>query len=469
MTTLAPLNSVTWTNFSDPSLTSTQITDLKNAVNNEADIKAALSAVASSVPSGPFASGAVSLPSRSNTSINGGTVLQDLNAALIIAKANLGKVVQYFSNGTVLNVVANSASSFSYPSASTVASYARSAFYNNGTTPSYYAFFNSEAAATVAIQNAPVNSAFSFTSQPSGIVNFVVKDAKGVISTCSPTASSDSLATKGYTNILTSATNPNAKAAGISLNDLVSAASAISSKVTVGAINNLLGTTYTGTDSLTTAQVNTLVNSINNDNSLLLASRLPVEDGGGVKYHNGQWYLNGNVTNFFNVYLRVRVNQLVNIDTATTDYINNIQKRNNLITQANYFLSQINAAMPTTTDGTTSYTAIASNSGVDKTSINAVFSAKYGFNPFAKFMPVAWAKLNVDSSGNLWGGSFNQTTMETWSTEVKSLISSKQTENTSDQTQLQTLTDKRTEIIDAVTNTTKANGQVGASIGRNMT
>ena len=465
MTTLAPLRSVTWTDFHDTTLTSTQITDISNAVANEAVITSALSAAIANMPSGPFASGAVAMPTGRHISINGGTINQDLATAQLLAANYVGKVVQYYAADgfTVMNVLHNG-TTLTYPTTQAVANLPSSSFLTN-TTPTYYATFNSQAAARAAIANAPINCAFSYTT-PSGSVRFVVKNSIGTVYLSSTTDTPTELTAAGVTSILVSPLNPANRAAGLELNEIYKIARAISPTFTLASINSLAGTSYTGAEVFTSAMAQNLLNAISTNKSIV-ASKIPVEQGGGVKYVNGQWYLAGRVASFFDVYLRVRVNQLVNIDKGTTDYINSIQKRNNLITQANYFLSQLNAIMPTTTDGTVSFERIF-NGG--PTVLRPAFIAKYGFDPFVRFAPTAWAAIaNKDVWGNVTSGSFTQAQMEAWATEIKSFISSKQTDTTSDQTQLQTLADKRTEVFDAVTNVTKSNGQISADIGRNMT
>lgn len=183
------------------------------------------------------------------------------------------------------------------------------------------------------------------------------------------------------------------------------------------------------------------------------ASKLSATDGGGIKSVNGNWYINGQLVTLEDVFLAVRVNQLANFNDQISDYMTELQNNNNLVRQANWFLEKLNSYKPTDTNTTITW------SGSFQALVNS-FTSLYGYNPLSIFLP------NSLSNGTLPDA--NQTKFDVYIQEIKTYTSAKDSENQVAQTYLEQLNNKRSEVLDSLTNFTKSQGQIDQSVSRNL-
>jgi hypothetical protein len=183
------------------------------------------------------------------------------------------------------------------------------------------------------------------------------------------------------------------------------------------------------------------------------ASKLSATDGGGIKSVNGNWYINGQLVTLEDVFLAVRVNQLSNFNDQISTYMTELQNNNNLVKQANWFLERLNAEKPTNTNDTITWTDSFSH-------LVASFSNLYGYNPLSVFLP------NSLENGTLPNA--NQTKFDVYIQELKTYTSAKDSENQVAQTYLEQLNNKRSEVLDSLTNFTKSQGQIDQSVARNI-
>jgi hypothetical protein len=90
----------------------------------------------------------------------------------------------------------------------------------------------------------------------------------------------------------------------------------------------------------------------------------------------------------------------------------------------------------------------------------ASFSNLYGYNPLSVFLP------NSLENGTLPNA--NQTKFDVYIQELKTYTSAKDSENQVAQTYLEQLNNKRSEVLDSLTNFTKSQGQIDQSVARNI-
>lgn len=375
---ISSLNSIAWTDFSDTTLTATQITALKTEANS------------------------------------------DTLAATILADADL------FSGAnapTTYGGLINSIPHQTIPSGSPLIP----------NTVYYPQFANGDTALDYIKTNYPTGyPAVSYYNASTNRMEWAVRNAAGVYYTTPETATQ--LIFSGFQL----KTSPNANPLSLAL------------------INSALGTNFTATTPFAIGDLKTVITALQNKSATNL-SRLSAKDGGGIQYIKGEWFANGQKLKFLDLYLAVRVNTLHNIQTASANLLNQIQKRNKLLKEANEFLSQIAAVTPADSTSTVSRAKLGE--------INTNFIAKYGYNPYTAFCPNTDKNTFIPAGDN---GTFKQTQMENCATEIKGYISSQQTNNESDQAYLQEMTNKRSETTDAISNMIKSMGQNGTSVARNL-
>jgi hypothetical protein len=136
----------------------------------------------------------------------------------------------------------------------------------------------------------------------------------------------------GYTTVLTSPTAP-------------------TNTLTLAQINAELGTNFTGNETLTVPQLRTILNNLKSK-QYLEASKLTVADGGGIKTYGGKWYANGQQLSYLDIMFAVRVNQLYVVQDSITNYLNQVQKNNAKIKNANDIAAIFAAISPTNADAT---------------------------------------------------------------------------------------------------------------------
>jgi hypothetical protein len=185
------------------------------------------------------------------------------------------------------------------------------------------------------------------------------------------------------------------------------------------------------------------------------ASKLPGNTGGGIKSVNGNFYVNGQEVTIQDVFMAVRVNQLANFEDQINAYMNQLQKNNDLAKAANAWITTLNNLTPTNTS-----TPISTDCFL---AAQQAFFAQYSYDPVSRFMPSSASGNGVTAIG---GHTFAKlpeaisTKISAYVTDAKNYVTNINTENQTAQTYLDQLNNKRSEVLDSITNFTKSEGQV---------
>ena len=185
------------------------------------------------------------------------------------------------------------------------------------------------------------------------------------------------------------------------------------------------------------------------------ASKLPGNEGGGIKSVNGNFYVNGQEVTIQDVFMAVRVNQLANFEDQINAYMNELQKNNALAKAANAWITTLNNLTPTnTTEPISTDCFLAAQKS---------FFSQHSFDPVSRFMPTS-------ASGNgtsvIDGHTFAKlpaaisTKITAYVTDAKNYVTNINTENQTAQTYLDQINNKRSEVLDSITNFTKSEGQI---------
>jgi hypothetical protein len=215
-----------------------------------------------------------------------------------------------------------------------------------------------------------------------------------------------------------------------------------------------LNATVTANDLLSLNDLKTLKKALDNFGNKE-ASKLPGNSGGGIKSVNGNFYVNGQEVTIQDVFMAVRVNQLANFEDQINAYMNQLQKNNDLARAANAWITTLNNFTPTnTTDHITPASFL---------SAQLAFFAQYSYDPVALFMPTSASGGGTSVSG---GHTFAllpdaiSTKISAYVTDAKNYVTNVNSENQTAQTYLDQLNNKRSEVLDSITNFTKSEGQV---------
>jgi hypothetical protein len=197
----------------------------------------------------------------------------------------------------------------------------------------------------------------------------------------------------------------------------------------------------------------------------LEASKLPGSQGGGIKSVNGNFYVNGQEVTIQDVFMAVRVNQLANFEDQINAYMNELQRNNNASKAANQWISMLNEISPSDTSSqinTASFLALQES-----------FASQFGFDPVARFMPTS-AKTGANSTTSVGGKTYdlladaNSTKITAYVTDAKNYVTNINSENQTAQTYLDQLNNKRSEVLDSITNFTKSEGQVQSDMANKL-
>jgi hypothetical protein len=186
----------------------------------------------------------------------------------------------------------------------------------------------------------------------------------------------------------------------------------------------------------------------------LEASKLPGNEGGGIKSVNGNFYVNGQEVTIQDVFMAVRVNQLANFEDQINAYMNQLQKNNDLAKAANAWISTLNNMTPT---NTSEHVPPASFLAAQKS-----FYSIYSYDPVARFMPTSASGGGTSVAD---GHTFAllpdaiSTKISAYVTDAKNYVTNINSENQTAQTYLDQLNNKRSEVLDSITNFTKSEGQ----------
>jgi hypothetical protein len=223
-----------------------------------------------------------------------------------------------------------------------------------------------------------------------------------------------------------------------------------------------LNVTLTSSQDLSIQDLKSLKQALDNYGNLE-ASKLPGNDGGGIKSVNGNFYVNGQEVTIQDVFMAVRVNQLSNYDTQINDYMNELQANNDLAKAANQWISMVNAVQPTDTTTTISSASFLS--------LQESFYAQYSYDPVQRFMPTSASNAGTSVVG---GHTFdllppaNQTQISAYVTDGKNYVTNINSENQTAQTYLDQLNNQRSEVLDSITNFTKSEGQVQSDMSSKL-
>jgi hypothetical protein len=241
---------------------------------------------------------------------------------------------------------------------------------------------------------------------------------------------------------------------GCTLSDIFSASSAPTLAQATAFLQTNLNATVTGNQHLTLDDLKTIKKALDNFGNRE-ASKLPGNSGGGIKSVNGNFYVNGQEVTIQDVFMAVRVNQLANFEDQINAYMNQLQKNNDLARAANEWITTLNNMTPTNTTEHKTPT--------DFLSKQKEFYSKYSYDPVARFMPTSASGAGTSVAD---GHTFAllpdaiSTKMSAYVTDAKNYVSTINTENQTAQTYLDQLNNKRSEVLDSITNFTKSEGQV---------
>lgn len=193
------------------------------------------------------------------------------------------------------------------------------------------------------------------------------------------------------------------------------------------------------------------------------ASKLPGSDGGGIKSVNGNFYVNGQEVTIQDVFMAVRVNQLANFEDQINAYMDQLQKNNDLAKAANEWITKLNAlTQSNTTDKTNTDCFLAAQQA---------FYAKYKYDPVSRFMPTS---AEGNGTTNIAGVTYAKlpdaisTKVSAYVTDAKNYVTNINTENQTAQTYLDQLNNKRSEVLDSITNFTKSEGQIQSDMSSKL-
>lgn len=227
-------------------------------------------------------------------------------------------------------------------------------------------------------------------------------------------------------------------------------------------LQSALNVTIQPGQELSIQDLQTLKKALDNYGNLE-ASKLPGNEGGGIKSINGNFYVNGQEVTILDVFMAVRVNQLSNFDNQINGYMNELQQNNDLAKAANQWISMLNDATPTDTTTTVN--------GASFVALQESFYTLYGYDPVAKFMPTS-ASSGVTSVAG--GHTFDvlpdaiSTKITAYVTDAKNYVTNINSENQTAQTYLDQLNNKRSEVLDSITNFTKSEGQVQSDMSSKL-
>lgn len=185
------------------------------------------------------------------------------------------------------------------------------------------------------------------------------------------------------------------------------------------------------------------------------ASKLPGNSGGGIKSVNGSFYVNGQEVTIQDVFMAVRVNQLANFEDQINAYMNQLQKNNDLAKAANAWITTLNDLTPT--DTTTTITTACFLSA------QQAFFSQYHYDPVARFMPSSASDQGTTNVGGVTYANLPaaiSTKISAFVTDAKNYVTNINSDNQTAQTYLDQLNNKRSEVLDSITNFTKSEGQV---------
>ena len=185
------------------------------------------------------------------------------------------------------------------------------------------------------------------------------------------------------------------------------------------------------------------------------ASKLPGNAGGGIKSVNGSFYVNGQEVTIQDVFMAVRVNQLANFEDQISAYMNQLQKNNDLAKAANAWITTLNNLTPTDTTTTIHTDCFLA--------AQKAFYSQYSYDPVARFMPTSASGQGTTNVGGVDYAKLPDaisTKISAFVTDAKNYVTNINSEQSTAQTYLDQLNNKRSEVLDSITNFTKSEGQV---------
>lgn len=215
-----------------------------------------------------------------------------------------------------------------------------------------------------------------------------------------------------------------------------------------------VGATITPGQPLSLDDLKTLKKALDNFGNLE-ASKLSTDHGGGIKSINGNFYVNGQQVTIQDVFMAVRVNQLANFEDQINAYMSELQKNNELAKAANEWITTLNTMTPTNTTSAVSQAKFLE--------AQQAFAAKYKYDPVSRFMPTSADGQGTTTTGGITYAklpSAISTKMTAFVTDAKNYVTNINTENQTAQTYLDQLNNKRSEVLDSITNFTKSEGQI---------
>ena len=161
----------------------------------------------------------------------------------------------------------------------------------------------------------------------------------------------------------------------------------------------------------------------------------------GVTHANGQWFANGQALSLLDLFTAVRVNRLANYDDTIDGYMQELQANQRLLKAAREWGSILRAKKPAdSTSGTT----------LTQADVDA-FVSRWGIQPIQTFTDKAQV-----------GSAQKATQWDIWLTQLKSYIDLKDTDNQTLQGQIDQKSNRRSEVIEAMTSFAKKESKTGS-------
>lgn len=161
----------------------------------------------------------------------------------------------------------------------------------------------------------------------------------------------------------------------------------------------------------------------------------------GVTHANGQWYANGQALSLLDLFTAARVNRLANYDDTIDGYLQELQNNQRLLKAAREWGSLLRNKKPADSAATATLT----QAEVD------AFAQKWGIQPIQTFTDKA-----------LVGVAKKATEWDIWLTQLKSYVDLRDTDNQTLQGQIDQKSNRRSEVIDAMTSFVKKESKTGS-------
>ena len=181
-----------------------------------------------------------------------------------------------------------------------------------------------------------------------------------------------------------------------------------------------------------------------------LASRLSpnggADGGGGVTHANGRWYANGQVLSLLDLFTAVRVNRLANYDDSIDGYVEEIRDNQRRLAAAREWGSTLRAMKPSKSDG---------KAQLDQATVSD-FKRRWNIDPLSI---TTKAIVGSDKTRDAW---------DAWLSELKAFIDKTDTQNQTLKGLIDQKSNRRGEVIEAMSNFAGKESKTGSRFASNL-